>query len=169
MIALTIIAFVTAVASIVATFLSKRCAIIAASVAMACAWLGGLALPQNPFPVLSLILWGVSALMVGGLMIMLPRDITASRLGVGYLAGATLAGALLGWAIGQNWLVIGAIIGLVLGALAYISTPAGKGLRSVPGGFRNLLFAKGFPVLVTITMAIIAIVWGVYTLNPVVE
>lgn len=106
----------------------------------------------------ALIFWLIAALMVAGLSFMLPRAVSASRQGVGYVAGGTLAGIAVGYLIAPWWMVLGAIIGTVLGAVAYSMTPAGRHLEFPSGRFVQYLCAKGFPAVVTLAMGALSII-----------
>lgn len=97
---------------------------------------------------------------------MLPKGVTTSRNGVGYLVGAGIAGGLLGWAVSQQWIVLGVIIGVLLGALAYVTTPAGKHLKHFSSEFLQYLSAKGLPAVVIVSMALISVVWALAALHP---
>ncbi len=81
--------------------------------------------------------------------------------------GAGVAGGLLGWALSQQWIVLGVIIGVLLGSLAYVSTPAGKHIERFSAEYMQYLSAKGLPAAVIVAMALISTVWGIAALNPV--
>ena len=58
------------------------------------------------------LFWGFAALVVVGLNYMLPREVVASRLGVGYIGLGGLTGLVLGYLISVNVMVIGAVVGI---------------------------------------------------------
>lgn len=107
----------------------------------------------------TLIFWGVATVLVLILSFMLPKSISGSRRGLGYIAGAALAGALVGLVISHAWMIIGGVAGAVLGSIAYSRTPAGKALGFPSSKFLNYLCAKGLPAVIAVCMAGTAILW----------
>lgn len=108
----------------------------------------------------SYIFWGTAMIIVVSIGLMLPRRIVSSRLGMPYICGASLAGMLVGLALGSHAaMVAGAFAGAVLGGIAFAKTPAGKVLEFPTSRFLNYLCAKGLPAVVT--MSIIGTAVGV--------
>lgn len=99
------------------------------------------------------LFWGFAALVVVGLNFMLPREVVASRLGVGYIVLGGLTGLVLGYLISVNVMVIGAVVGIVLGGLAFSMTPSGRHLDFPSARFLQYLCAKGLPSAVVLSMA----------------
>lgn len=166
MTALSILAFVFAAVALWRGFVSCRWAVVPAMVATALGFAATRALPEGTVSTFTLLMWEFCGLIVLGLSILLPKGVTTSRNGVGYLIGAGVAGGLLGWAIAQQWIVLGVVIGVLMGALAYITTPAGKHLKHFSPEFLQYLSAKGLPAVVIVAMALISTVWGLASLNP---
>ena len=57
----------------------------------------------------TLIFWGIATVIVVVLSFMLPKSISGSRRGLGYIAGAALAGAMTGLVISHAWMIIGGV------------------------------------------------------------
>ena len=96
---------------------------------------------------------------------MLPKKITSSRLGIGYIAGAALAGTFVGLAMSHEWMIIGAVAGATLGGIAYSRTPAGRIMEFPSSKFLNYLCAKGLPAVVTMCMVGTSVLWLAAILN----
>ena len=166
MTALSILAFIFAAAAIIGGFMSYRWTAIAAMIATALAFAATSTLPKGSISTTTFVMWECCGLIVLGLGILLPPAVRKSRAGTGYLMGASLAGGLLGWAIAQQWLVLGVIIGTLLGALAYVTTPNGKHLGHFSTEFIQYLSAKGLPTAVIVAMSLISVVWGLAAMTP---
>ncbi|MCM1163631.1 MAG: hypothetical protein NC339_05215 [Muribaculaceae bacterium] len=111
-------------------------------------------LPGVELPVSTYLFWGTAMVIVVALYFILPRIIAQSRRGLPYIAGASLAGAVIGMAIGSHAAVIlGAVVGALLGGVAYGRTPAGRMLQFPSQKFFNYLCAKGLPVAIAMSMA----------------
>lgn len=152
--ALVAVAVVMLLAAIVLMFLSKRYAAVTAYAGLL---LTGLtAVTAN---LQTLVFWGVAAVIVTAICHMLPAAVATSQRGIGYIAGAALAGACVGMAAAHGWMVVGAVTGALLGGLAYGKTPAGKGLGFPSYRFLNYLCAKGLPAAVTVCMVCTATEW----------
>lgn len=147
--ALTYIGLMGIGITIVLTFIPWRWTVLAAYATL---WLCYLGEPGAAYPAL-LIFWGVAALIVTGLNILLPRQVVSSRVGVGYFAGGALTGLVLGLLIAAQWMVIGSAVGAILGAMAYSRTPAGSELGFPSRRFFNYLCAKALPIVVSLSMA----------------
>lgn len=114
-------------------------------------------LPGVEFPLTTYIFWGAATAIVVALYFMLPRSVAASRRGLPYISGASLAGAAIGMAIGGHAaIIIGAVAGALLGGVAYGRTPAGKTLDFPSSKFFNYLCAKGLPVAIAVSMSALA-------------
>ncbi len=152
--------FVLQIGAIVLTFRSNRFAVIAAYTSMV-----GIALFLRLEATNSLIFWGISTGIVICLEYMLPKKITSSRRGVGYIAGAALAGTFVGLAMSHEWMIIGAVAGATLGGIAYSRTPAGRIMEFPSSKFLNYLCAKGLPAVVTMCMVGTSVLWLAAILN----
>lgn len=160
-IAITVVCILLLIAGIILTFLSSR---------LACptSYLGllGIGLTIADIPATnSLIFWGIATAIVICLEYMLPKKITSSRRGVGYIAGAALAGTFVGLAISHEWMIVGAVAGAILGGIAYSRTPAGSIMEFPSSKFLNYLCAKGLPAVVTMCMAGTSVLWFAAILN----
>lgn len=145
---LIIIACLALAASIVGIFASARWAAPAAFAGLALAGLS----EYVDFRAGTYIFWFIATMIVVAISFMLPVQVVKSRVGTGYLAGAALAGTLTGLCIGHAGVIIGAVAGAFLGALAWSRTPSGRnvGLTSRKGV--NYLCAKAFPIVITVCM-----------------
>lgn len=100
----------------------------------------------------TLIFWGAAMLLVLAITTLLPRTLVQTSRGMGYIAGATLAGGCLGLALSPTAITVAAAIGAFLGALAYSRTPAGLPLRFPSSDFLHYLCAKGLPAIVAVSI-----------------
>lgn len=152
--AIIIVCLLLLIAGIILTFMSNRWAVLAAY-----AGLLGIGLSVVHPTATPLIFWGVATVIVILLQYLLPPNISTSRRGVGYIAGAALAGTFVGLAISHEWMIIGAVAGAILGGIAYSRTPAGAVMEFPSSKFLNYLCAKGLPAVVTVCIAGTAILW----------
>ncbi|MDE6395020.1 MAG: hypothetical protein K2K77_06735 [Duncaniella sp.] len=95
------------------------------------------------------IFWAVAIAIVVTLGFILPKAVTASRLGVTYIVMGALAGMLVGLALSHAAMIIGSVIGALLGGVAFARTPAGKALTFPSPRFWNYLCAKGLPAVIS--------------------
>lgn len=146
--------FVLQIGAVVLTFRSSRFAVLAAYAGMV-----GIALSLSLEATTSLIFWGVATLIVLGLEYLLPKNVVSSRRGVGYIAGAALAGAFVGLAISHEWMVVGSAVGAILGGIAYSRTPVGTIMEFPSSKFLNYLCAKGLPAVITMCIIGTTVLW----------
>ncbi len=146
--------FLLIIGGLVLTFMSNRYAVVAAYAGML-----GIAFTLPSVPVTALVFWGIAALIVIALGHMLPKAVVDSRRGVGYIAGAALAGAFVGMVISHGWMIIGAVAGAILGGIAYSRTPAGKVMEFPSSKFLNYLCAKGLPAIIIICIIGTCLQW----------
>lgn len=120
-----------------------------------CSYLGlavaSIALSTAP-SLATLIFWGVAAAIVVMLNILLPKNVANSRLGVNWLAVGSVAGMLVGLTMGHAAMVIGAVVGMLFGGVAFAKTPKGSALGFPSSKFFNYLCAKGLPMVVTVSI-----------------
>nr|MBD5376751.1 hypothetical protein [Bacteroides sp.] len=161
MIALIYIGIAAAIAAAVLTFFSWRWSAGVAAAGYLAAYLGATFRPE----LFTLLFWLATAVLVMVLNITLPRHIATSRTGLGYIAGGSLTGLFAGYLIAPSWIVLGAVIGTVLGAIAYSFTPAGRQLEFPSGKFVQYLCAKGLPAVVTLALSALTILLAVTTLT----
>lgn len=106
------------------------------------------------YPFSTYLFWGTAVAIVVVLWFMLPRAVATSRRGLPYMAGASLAGAAIGMAIGGHAaIILGAVVGALMGGVAYGRTPAGRVLEFPSPRFFNYLCAKGLPAAIAMSMA----------------
>ncbi|MBO4954916.1 MAG: hypothetical protein J6C77_00750 [Muribaculaceae bacterium] len=164
----TILAICIVTASIVCLFLSWRYSPAVAWAALLAVYL----IPTHPAGGGTLLFWGVACLIAVGISILLPEPVATSRVGVPYMTIASLAGAFVGMLLpySQAGMILGAVIGLILGAIAFSRTPSGvsSGMLFPSRKWINYACAKGFPIVITIATAAIAML-GVIRFYTIVE
>lgn len=146
--------FVLLAGAVVLAFRSNRYAVLTAYAGML-----GIAYFLDLNASNSLIFWGVATVIVLGLEYMLPKHIVDSRRGVGYIAGAALAGTFVGLVISHEWMIVGSVAGAILGGIAYSRTPAGKVMEFPSSKFLNYLCAKGLPAVITMCIIGTIVLW----------
>lgn len=159
-IAITVVCILLLIAGIILTFVSNRWAVAAAY-----AGLLGIGLTTINASATPLIFWGIATAIVIGLEYLLPKNIASSRRGVGYIAGAALAGAFVGLVISHEWMIVGSVAGAILGGIAYSRTPAGSVMEFPSSKFLNYLCAKGLPAVVTMCIVGTSVLWLTAILN----
>lgn len=138
------------VASLVLVFVPRMPACILGYLAMWAAQLSGYVV----FSDTALIFWGVATVIVVINNVLLPGFVRNSSQGLGYIGGGALAGMAVGLTLYRAASVVGgAIIGAVLGAVAYGRTRRGANLEFPTVKFFNYLGAKGIPAVVASSMA----------------
>lgn len=146
---IAVISIVLAAAAAVFAFFSPSYATALAFLAMCVAGL----MPEIHITPAGYLCWGVAMVISVALEFMLPGAVARSRRGVPYMAGAAMAGAFAGLAIGsQAAIVIGAVAGAAFGGIAYGRTPAGSVLQFPSSRFVNYLCAKGLPAAVAMSL-----------------
>ena len=151
---LSILALILVLAAIAALYAGCRWAVVAAYLSLFPAWIASAKSLGDAATTLTF--WGVAALIVIGINVLLGKRVATQRLGLGYIVTATVAGALVGIVMSPTWMVFGAVVGAVFGALAFSRTPAGKPLEFPNSRFFDYLCAKGLPTVVTVAIAAIA-------------
>ncbi len=159
-IAITVVCILLLIAGIILTFMSSRLACVTTYLGLL-----GIGLTVVNISATPLAFWGISTGIVMCLEYMLPKKITSSRRGVGYIAGAALAGTFVGLAMSHEWMIIGAVAGATLGGIAYSRTPAGRIMEFPSSKFLNYLCAKGLPAVVTMCMVGTSVLWLAAILN----
>lgn len=152
------IGLVATLAAIFLTFLSWRWSAGVAMAGFLLVYLGS----EGSLGLTTLLFWGVAALLVLALNVMLPPRVAKARTGMGYIAGGALVGLVTGFLIAPSWIVLGCILGAVLGSVAYSMTPAGRILEFPSSKFIQYLCAKGLPVVVTLSIAAFSVLEAVY-------
>ena len=144
-----VISIVLTVVAVVLSYYSTVYSSVVAFLGLCCAGL----MPQVALPANTYIFWGVAMLIVVALGYVLPPSVTRSRLGMAYIAGASLAGMLAGLSLSHAAMITGAFAGALLGGVAFAKTPKGKALEFPTSKFFNYLCAKGLPVVITMSIA----------------
>lgn len=115
-------------------------------------WAGYLS-GYTPFSTGDMIFWAVATVIVLANNRLLPRFVSESRRGLGYIAGGAITGMIVGLTFYRPASVIlGAALGAFIGAVAYARTSAGTVLDFPHSKFFNYLGAKGIPATVTASM-----------------
>lgn len=135
-------------AAVVTLFLSWRWASVPAYAGLLLVYFLGWYLPVS-----ELYYWGAAMAIVLGLNMMLPRDVVSSRMGLGYVITGGIAGMAVGWLISPWFYVLGVILGVFLGTLAFCFTPAGRHLGFPSRQYLQYLCAKGLPAAITLAIA----------------
>lgn len=153
--ALSIITIILSLAAVVATFVPRIPSVAAAYAALVCAHLAGAIYVDAK----TLIFWGVASAIVLGLRVLQPKALVMTAKGLPYVALATIAGTAIGYMISPTAasVILCASAGAVLGAIAYMRTPAAPCIAITSSRFVEYLCAKGLPCVVTTSMAAIAI------------
>lgn len=153
--ALSIITTILSLAAVVAMFVPRVPAVAAAYAALVCAHFAGAVYVDARI----LIFWGVATAIALGLRVLQPKALVMTSKGVPYVAMATLAGTAIGYMIAPAAasIILGSAVGAILGASAYVLTPAGSGIRIASSQFVEYLCAKGLPCVVSASMAAIAV------------
>ncbi len=97
----------------------------------------------------SVTFWGAAAAIAYAINLLLPQHISRSRIGLGYIAGASLSGTFAGILLSQAGMIIGSAAGAFIGALAFSRTPRGKEIRYPFPKFINYVCAKSMPTVIT--------------------
>lgn len=121
--------------------------------APAAAWIGLalLLLTSAHVPTLSTVgFWAAAAAIATAINYMLPASVVDSRIGQGYIAGAALAGMFVGMIINHSAMIVGAIAGAFIGALAFSRMPAGKEILNPFSKFINYVCAKGMSAIIAV-------------------
>lgn len=152
--AFTVVGMLLLIAGVTLCFLSNPYAVAAAYTGMLAVGLTAVHSSAT-----SLIFWGVAAVIVLVIQYLLPRNVARSRLGIGYIAGAALAGAFVGMVMSHGWMIVGAAVGAILGGIAFSRTPDGAGMEFPSSKFLNYLCAKGLPAVVVMSIAGTTVLW----------
>lgn len=109
-----------------------------------------------PLPTWDIVFWAIATVLVLGAA-WLQRPVAGQggteRRGTAYVVTATMAGMLVGLLLKyEAAMIVGAVAGAFLGALAYSRTPAGHELQFPSARFMQYLTAKGLTAVVTMSM-----------------
>ena len=141
-------AILLAIATVAAFFPRFHSVVIAFAGMLILRWAGAVVFPSS-----TLIFWGAAALLVVVNHYMLPTPIRNTGSGLGYMAGGALAGLAFGMTLYEQASIVGgAVLGALLGAIAFSRTAAGRPMNFPSSKFFNYLGAKGMPVVVTLSI-----------------
>lgn len=149
----------------VAVFIPRFPAVLAGYATMLLCNFGGVAYFSGE----TLIFWGVATLIVLGITYLLPRQVSASRVGVPFIAGGALVGVVVGMmANSMAGIIVGGLAGALFGGIAFANTATARQLMSFPSKkFFNYLAAKGLPAVVALAMAAACLIQLVNPAAPV--
>lgn len=154
---LTILTICIAIAAVVCVFMSWRWSAIIAWLALVPVFFTDAA----PVSGSTCLFWGTACALTLCLNTLLPSSVVRTRVGVAYMTVGALAGAFAGMLmpLQQAGMILGAAVGLLLGAIAFSRTPAGaaKGLVFPSRKWFNYTCAKGLPIVVVIATVAIAV------------
>lgn len=135
----------------VAVFVPRVPAVLTGYAAMWLCRLGGIGIFGDD----TLIFWGAATLIALGITYMIPQKVAYSHVGVGYISGGALVGAVVGMLTNtMAGVIVGSAAGVLLGGIAYTRTVRGREIMQFPSRrFFNYLGAKGLPAVVALSMA----------------
>ena len=144
-----VVSLIISAISLVMMFLPRTPACVLAYCAMWAAQISGYVAFSNA----TLIFWGAAVVIVFINRMLLPSFVRNSRRGLGYIAGGAIAGMAVGLTLYRPATVIGgAVLGAILGAIAYSRTSRGAALQFPTMKLFNYLGAKGIPAVLAASM-----------------
>ncbi len=104
-------------------------------------------------PAGELVFWGVASAAAVALMLLLPRRVSKSTVGMAYITAGGLVGMVVGLSLGtMASLILGSAAGCLLGAFVVGRLDTGRELDFPSRKFFNYVCAKGLPVVVLFSM-----------------
>ncbi len=104
-------------------------------------------------PAGELVFWGVASAAAVALMLLLPRRVSKSTVGMAYITAGGLVGMVVGLSLGtMASLILGSAAGCLLGAFVVGRLDTGRALDFPSRKFFNYVCAKGLPVVVLFSM-----------------
>ncbi len=100
----------------------------------------------------TLIFWGIITLLVLGVNFLQRKEDSRFHLGNVYLLIGTIAGMLIGIALGEHFMVAAAWIGTIIAQFAFAKTPKGRPLLFSASNFISYFCAKGIHILIVVSM-----------------
>lgn len=148
-----IFTYIFSLAGLAMLFVPRLPAVAASFLALLCARFAGAVYVS----VSVLVYWAVASAIVMLLRNLQRRKVASGR-GNAYVAGGTIAGALVGFALTPSTaaVILGAAAGAFIGAVAYMRTPAGPRYAIGSGSFIQFLCATGLQSVVATAMSAIA-------------
>lgn len=105
-----------------------------------------------------LVFWAVATSVVVCLRLALPITVARSKAGLPFISGGALTATFVGMLFNtQAAIILSAVAGAVLGAIAFSNTSKGAPMEFPSRKFFNYTAAKGFPVIVTVAMVALAL------------
>lgn len=107
----------------------------------------------------TILFWSIACAIVLTIGYMLPRTVSESRTGVGYFGVGAIVGAAVGYVAspGEAGLILGAVAGTLISAIAFSRTPSGKPVAASFNRYVNYVLAKGMYVIVTVVVLAMAV------------
>lgn len=106
----------------------------------------------------ALIFWGIAAAITWGIAVLSAKEGARPDIqGNLYLSIGGFAGLLVGMSIDVSVMILSAIIGTLLGQLAFSKTPRGKWIKFSFSNFIHYFCAAGLKTIVTISLTGIAV------------
>lgn len=115
-------------------------------------WSGWLA-----FPSVMLSYWGVMTMVVIIIVSLLPQPLVKATQGMPHITVGSVAGMLVGAAVGYAPMIVGAFLGAAAGCVVFARTPKGSALGFPSARFVQYFCAKGLPAVVTVSLLGIAV------------
>lgn len=116
-------------------------------------YLGDVLQPAT-LPVWKLVMWTFATMIVVVLRRYQPQGEPDGRnTGNLYVGMAAITGMLLGMVLGQNYVLLGTIVGAIAGLMAYSRTPHGKWIQFAKSTFIQYFCARCLPAIVAVAMA----------------
>jgi len=117
------------------------------------------------FPSVMLSYWGIMVVIVVTILSMLPPTLVKATQGLVPMTVTSVAGMALGLTMGYAPMIVGAAVGTVAGAVFFSRTPKGAGLGFPSSRFLQYLCAKGFPVVISVSLTGIAMMLALMKYN----
>ena len=156
---LFVVGIIAMVLALVLLFWPRFSAVLPAYVGMLCLHLSTFIYLRN----FALIFWAVATVIV--LMIKHlspPGEPDGNKASNLYVGLSTVAGAMLGIVINPSLIVLGAIIGSLIGVMAYSRTPRGKWINPPSSAFFQDVGTKCLPAVVTVSIIGITVEGFIY-------
>lgn len=146
--------------AITLAYLSRWESVAAAYLALLGFAFSGIAGASSPW---LLVFWGVTAAVAVALSLMLPANVSRSRVGMPYMCTGALAGMALGMvAASSAAIILCTALGIAAAALLMGRMKPGEALAFPSKQFFNYVLAKGFPLLVAYSMVGLALASLIY-------
>lgn len=148
--------YIFAVAAVVMMFVPRLPAVVAAFLALLCAYFSGAPYVSDHV----LLYWAAAALIVLVLRGLGRGIVNRDLRGNAFVSAGALVGAFLGFAFAptSGAVILGSSLAAFIGAVAYMRTPGAPGYAIASGQFVQFLCARGFQAVVTVSASAVALV-----------